>query len=135
MDKIGRKNQQKEDEVEVLLYCSAGVAERRVIRIAQDLRIRMFSMWNRRKRSKPLITLLSGPHVHKKSRDQYKIENRCVIFLFRFTKGGARSELLELRRELSRLPGLCHYHIFTSIREQIRLPNTPHKDEQGNTNV
>jgi hypothetical protein len=56
--------------------------KRSVIRIAQEINLNIRSIVHLRKRNKPLITLLSGPHVHKKSRDQYKIENRSIIFGF-----------------------------------------------------
>lgn len=47
-----------------------------------------------RKRNKPLITVLSGPHVHKKSRDQYKIEQRIIIAFIEV------DDLLEIRSSL-----------------------------------
>lgn len=56
--------------------------ERSVIRIAQEINLSIRSIVHLRKRNKPLITLLSGPHVHKKSRDQYKIEKRSILFVF-----------------------------------------------------
>jgi hypothetical protein len=78
------KSQRKKSREMVGIRCVLGkdqkVAERHVIAIAQPLRVK--SVVHLRKRNKPLITLLSGPHVHKKSREQYKIENRSVIIWF-----------------------------------------------------
>lgn len=56
--------------------------ERSIIRIAQEINSGISSILHPRKRNKPPITLLSGPHVHKKSRDQHKMERSTIIFMF-----------------------------------------------------
>jgi len=56
--------------------------ERSVIRIAREINPSMRSIVHLRKRNKPSITLLSGPHVHKKSRDQYSIADHRSLFVF-----------------------------------------------------
>jgi len=50
-----------------------------------------------RKRNKPSITLLSGPHVHKKARDQYKVERCSTIYRF----DGGNTQLAQPGRALS----------------------------------
>lgn len=84
--------------------------KRSVIRIAQEINLNIRSIVHLRKRNKPLITLLSGPHVHKKSRDQYKIENRSIIFGFvvedsenHSTTTSPPLKFLELKESLARL--------------------------------
>jgi hypothetical protein len=53
-----------------------------------------------KKKNQLKITLISGPHVHKKSRDQYKIDR---FGAFSAIGGQARDKFLEFKNKLYRL--------------------------------
>ena len=50
------------------------------IRLAKQMGLEAKSFVQLRKGNELLITLISGPHVHKKSRDQYKIVKYSAFF-------------------------------------------------------
>lgn len=51
---------------------------------------------------KQSFTVISGPHVHKKSRDQYRIENYSGSFKIELTSATEVRNVSKLKQELRR---------------------------------
>lgn len=56
-----------------------------------------------KKKNKLKITLISGPHVHKKSRDQYKIDYFSGFFILNISSESDFGKFLEFKAELYQL--------------------------------
>jgi hypothetical protein len=95
------------------------------IRIAQGLNPSIRSIVHPRKRNKPPITSSSGPHVHKKSRDQFRTTCHSIASMI-VPRGN--DDRFKSPKSRSVPPGANHAY---PKREQVRPPTTPNKDEQG----
>jgi ribosomal protein S10 len=51
-----------------------------ITRLAQDLGLATGTFICLKKKAKQRFTVISGPHVHKKSRQQYRIDSYCGFF-------------------------------------------------------
>ncbi len=58
--------------------CSVNIIER----IAREMNLNITARGHYKKKNQIKITLISGPHVHKKSRDQYKIDKFGTYSVF-----------------------------------------------------
>lgn len=57
-----------------------------IISLARQINLPIKSYINLKKKNKILVTVISGPHVHKKSREQYKIDYYQSLLLLELDK-------------------------------------------------
>lgn len=56
-------------------------------RFSYDLNLNIGSLTHLKKKSKQRVTILSGPHVHKKSRQQFRIDLYSAFFVIKIPYG------------------------------------------------
>lgn len=97
-----------------------------VLRTTQELGLKPQSIISFKKKSGSAITLLSSPHVHKKSRDQYKIEKNAVGFTFNINNDQDRLRFIKLKNILNAfgynmMLARCITYMYSKC-EQYHLP-------------
>ena len=70
------------------------------IRLAKQMGLELTSFVQLKKKNELLITLISGPHVHKKSRDQYKIVKYSGFFLINIRTSQDLKTFIEYKKKL-----------------------------------
>jgi hypothetical protein len=83
---------------------------------------RPFGSISLKKKKKILLTILSGPHVHKKSREQYQIDFYRSFFFFSTTSLSDYKKFLEFKTSLYLLHFDLGFHLsfFYSRRDSVR---------------
>lgn len=56
------------------------------LRIAQEKGLKVLSYSRGKRKKEIMVTLISGPHVHKKSRDQYQIISHVAVIKIKIKK-------------------------------------------------
>ena len=86
------------------------------VRLAREMNLNIPAKVHYKKTNQLAITVIKSPHVHKKSRDQYKIDRYCAFFQVLARRGAAgphaicftergqdRDKFLEFKNDLYRL--------------------------------
>ncbi len=83
---------------------------------------RPFGSISLKKKKKILLTILSGPHVHKKSREQYQIDFYRSFFFFSTTSLSDYKKFLEFKTSLYLLHFDLGFHLsfFYSRHDSVR---------------
>jgi hypothetical protein len=83
---------------------------------------RPFGSISLKKKKKILLTILSGPHVHKKSREQYQIDFYRSFFFFSTSSLSDYKKFLEFKTSLYLLHFDFGFHLsfFYSRRDSVR---------------
>jgi len=69
-------------------------------RFAYDLKLNIKSFVSLKKKTKQRLTVISGPHVHKKSRQQYRIDSYRAFFTLIVQNKEEYARFLDLKRKL-----------------------------------
>ena len=78
------------------------------------------SLVHQRKRNMRLLTLLSGPHVHKKSRDQYNITRYSATFIVFIRNKDDFKTFLEYKNKL-------HNHMLSTLCFELTIVYEIHR--------
>lgn len=89
---------------------------------AFNLSLNFYSFISLKKKKKIMLTILAGPHVHKKSREQYKIDHNRAISYVSVTNFSDYKNFLEFKTNLYLLHFDQGFHIsfFYSRRDYVR---------------
>ena len=94
------------------------------IRLAKHMGLELKSRVPLRKRNELSITLISGPHVHKKSRDQYKIVKYSAFFIVNIRNREDFKTFLEYKKSLFLLNADEEFKFsFTYTKEELMEPH------------
>jgi ribosomal protein S10 len=90
------------------------------IRLAKHMGLEVKSWVQSKKQNELSITLISGPHVHKKSRDQYKIVKYSAFFIINIRNQENLKTFLEYKKRLFLLHADEEFKFsFTYIKEEL----------------
>lgn len=90
--------------------------------LARSTGLRTQSYVNFKNKKKLLISLISGPHIHKKSRDQYFLQEKIAIFTLDLKNESDFKNFFLFKKKLYQLNQGVVFKITYIKKETIDLP-------------
>lgn len=90
--------------------------------LARSAGLRTQSYVNLKNKKKLLISLISGPHIHKKSRDQYFLQEKIALFTLNLKNESDLKNFFLFKRKLYQLNQGVVFKITYIKKETIDLP-------------